>query len=283
MKKGLILEGGAMRGLFTAGILDVFLENNIEFDGLVGVSAGAVFGCNYKSKQIGRTVRYNLKYCRDKRYCSFRNILFTGDMYARQFCYYDIPEKLDIFDKEAYNENPMKFYVVATDVKTGKPVYKSFDKADNDFIEFMRASASMPFVSRIVETAGYKMLDGGISDSIPLEFFEKEGYDRNIVITTREKGYIKEKNPLSWLGHIMYRKYPNMIKAIEERHIMYNAQTKYIEEREKSGDVLVIRPETPLELKHAEHDPDKLQKAYDTGRDIGLKNLDAVKKFLAKE
>ncbi len=283
MKKGLILEGGAMRGLFTAGILDVFLENNIEFDGLVGVSAGAVFGCNYKSGQIGRTLRYNLKYCRDKRYCSFRNLLFTGDMYAKKFCYYDIPEKLDVFDKKAYNENPMKFYAVATDVETGKPVYKSFDKATGDFTEFLRASASMPFVSRVVETAGHKMLDGGISDSVPLEFFEKEGFDRNIVITTREKGYVKEKNPLSWLGGIMLRKYPNMRKAIAERHEMYNRQTKYIEEREKTGNVLVIRPETPLQLKHAEHDAQKLRKAYDTGREIALKKLPEIKNFLGIE
>ncbi len=283
MKKGLILEGGAMRGLFTAGILDVFLENKIKFDGLVGVSAGAVFGCNYKSGQTGRTLRYNLKYCRDKRYCSFRNLLLTGDMYAKKFCYYDIPEKLDVFDKEAYNNNPMKFYAVATDVETGKPVYKSFDKADGDFTEFLRASASMPFVSRVVETSGYKMLDGGISDSVPLEFFEKEGYNRNVVITTREKGYVKEKNPLSWLGGIMLRKYPNMRKAIETRHEMYNKQMKYIEEREKTGEVLVLRPEMPLELKHAEHDSIKLQIAYDTGRELALKKLPEIKKFLETE
>lgn len=283
MKKGLILEGGAMRGLFTAGILDVFLENNIEFDGLVGVSAGAVFGCNYKSKQIGRTLRYNLKYCRDKRYCSFRSLLLTGDMYGRQFCYYDIPERLDIFDKETYNKNPMKFYVVATDVENGKPVYRSFDRAEGDFIELMRASASMPFVSRVVEVGGRKMLDGGISDSVPLEFFEKEGFDRNIVITAREKGYIKEKNPLSWLGGIMLRKYPNMRKAIAERHLMYNKQMEYIERREKSGEVFVIRPESPLELKHAEHDAVKLQRAYDVGRELALKKLPEIKKFLEAE
>lgn len=283
MKKGLILEGGAMRGLFTAGILDVFMENNIEFDGLVGVSAGAVFGCNYKSGQIGRTLRYNLKYCRDRRYCSFWNILLHGDMYPKKFCYHDIPEVLDVFDKDAFNKNPMKFYVVATDVETGKPVYRCFQKAEGDYLEFMRASASMPFVSRIVEAYGHKMLDGGISDSVPLEFFEKEGYDRNIVITTREAGYTKEKNPLSGLGHLVYRKYPNMVKAIETRHEMYNAQMKYLAQRESSGEVLVIRPETPLDLKHAEHDRAKLQKAYDYGREIALKVLPKVKKFLENE
>lgn len=280
MKKGLVLEGGAMRGLFTAGVIDVFMENKIEFDGLVGVSAGAVFGCNYKSGQIGRTLRYNLKYCRDRRYCSFWNIIRHGDMYPKQFCYHDIPEKLDVFDKEAFNNNPMKFYVVATDVETGKPVYRCFDKTEGDYLEFMRASASMPFVSSIVEAYGKKMLDGGISDSIPLEFFEKEGYDRNIVITTREKGYKKEKNPLSPIAPLFYAKYPNMAKAILERHIMYNKQLEYIESREKSGDVLVIRPERPLELKHAEHDAKKLQSAYDYGRELANKRLSEVKEYL---
>lgn len=280
MKKGLVLEGGAMRGLFTAGVLDVFLENGIKFDGAVGVSAGAVFGCNYKSKQIGRTLRYNIKYCRDKRYCSFLSLLFTGNMYGRKFCYYDIPEKLDVFDNQAYNSNPMKFYVVATDVETGKPVYRSFDRAEGDFIEFMRASASMPFVSGIVKVGGKKLLDGGISDSIPLRFFESEGFDRNIVITTREKGYIKEKNPLTGLSKIMYRKYPNMINAIATRHEMYNLQTSYIQERENSGQVLVIRPETPLELKHAEHNATKLRAAYNEGRRIAEKRLSEVRAFL---
>ena len=280
MKKGLILEGGAMRGLFTAGILDVFLENGIEFDGLVGVSAGAVFGCSYKSGQIGRTLRYNLKYCRDKRYCSFRSLIFTGDIYGKQFCYYDLPEKLDIFDKESYNASPVKFYAVATDIETGKPVYRRFDRADGDFTEFLRASASMPFVSRPVEIGSLKLLDGGISDSIPLDFFEKEGYDRNIVITTREPGYIKKKNPLSPLAKLTMRKYPEMIRAIAERHNMYNKQTEYLREKEKSGEVLVLSPESPLELKHAEHNPKKLQYAYDTGRALALKKLPEIKKFL---
>ena len=283
MKKGLILEGGAMRGLFTAGILDVFLENGIKFDGLVGVSAGAVFGCSFKSEQFGRTLRYNLKYCRDKRYCSFRSLILTGDMYGKQFCYYDLPDKLDVFDKEKYNSNPMKFYVVATDIETGLPVYRSFDKSSGDFTEFMRASASMPFVSKPVEISGKKFLDGGISDSIPLEFFEKEGYDKNIVITTRELGYTKKKNPLTWYAKLTLRKYPHMIRAIAERHIMYNKQTEYIQEREKSGDIFVLRPEKPLKLKHAEHDPKKLRYAYDTGRELALKKLPEIKKFLRLE
>lgn len=280
MKKGLVLEGGAMRGMFTAGILDYFAQNNLEFDGMVGVSAGAVFGCNYKSRQIGRTLRYNLKYCQDKRYCSWRSLIFTGDMYGKRFCYYEIPQKLDPFDYHAFDNNPMDFYVVATDVQSGKPVYRSYPKAREDMIEFMRASASMPFVSKIVEVGGKKLLDGGIADSVPLKFFEEEGYKKNVVILTRPKGYIKEPTPLSLPAKIIYRKYPAMINAILTRHEMYNRQMQYIQEREKAGAAYVLRPQKPLELKHAEHNPQKLRAAYDEGRKTAEKEFLNVKSFL---
>ena len=125
MKTGLVLEGGAMRGMFTAGVLDVLMEHNIQLDGAVGVSAGAVFGCNYKSHQIGRTIRYNTEYCTDKRYASFGNLLRTGNLYSEQFCYHTVPEKLDPFDTEAFRENPMDFFVVCTDVRTGEPIYRA--------------------------------------------------------------------------------------------------------------------------------------------------------------
>ena len=148
---GLVMEGGAMRGLFTAGVIDVFMENHIEFSAAVGVSAGAAFGCNLKSRQAGRALRYNKRFCRDKRYCSLHSLLKTGDLYGADFCYREIPEELDIFDKEAYEQNPMAFYVVATDVYTGKPVYKRLDKVDENCYLWMRASASMPMVSKAVE------------------------------------------------------------------------------------------------------------------------------------
>lgn len=171
MKTGMVLEGGAMRGLYTAGVLDVLMENGIYTDGAVGVSAGAAFGCNYKSRQIGRSLRYNCKYCRDPRYISLLSLIRTGDLYNAQFCYYEIPEKLDPFDTAAFAASPMEFYVVATDVTTGKPAYHLCRDGGRDDIEWMRASASMPLVSRVVEIGGGLYLDGGISDSIPLEWF----------------------------------------------------------------------------------------------------------------
>ena len=158
MKKGLVLEGGAMRGLFTAGVIDEMMKENIVFDGVIGVSAGACFGCNYKSGQIGRAKRYNIKYCNDKRYCSISSLIKTGDLYGAKFCYHELPEKLDVFDSVAFEKSPAEFYIVCTDVETGAPVYHRMDKCDYEELEWMRASASMPLVSRVVEAGDRKML-----------------------------------------------------------------------------------------------------------------------------
>lgn len=175
MKTGLVMEGGAMRGLFTAGILDIFMENGVTFDGAVGVSAGAVFGINLKSHQPGRVVRYNKTYCQDKRYAGISSLLHTGDLYNTQFNLEVIPQQLDPFDFEVYKKNPMEFYVVATDVDTGKPVYHLCPTAEGEDVQWMRASASMPGVSRIVTCGGLRLSDGGTADSIPLRFLESMG------------------------------------------------------------------------------------------------------------
>ena len=211
MKIGLVLEGGAMRGMYTAGVLDVLMENDIKVDGTIGVSAGACFGCNYKSRQIGRSIRYNLKYCRDPRYISIRSLLFSGDIYNAKFCYEELPARLDPFDEETYRENPVEFYATCTDVLTGEPVYKQCLKGDDTEIEWFRASASMPLVSRIVEADGIQMLDGGISDSIPLKYYQSIGYEKNLVILTRPEGYVKGPNKLMPLMRMRLRKYPNFI------------------------------------------------------------------------
>lgn len=281
MKKGIIMEGGAMRGMFTAGVIDVLMENNITFDGAIGVSAGAAFGSNLKSGQIGRAIRYNLKYCNDKRYCSLRSLILTGNYYGADFCYHELPDKLDVFDTEAFDNNPMEFYAVCTDVFTGKPVYKKCEKANYELYEWIRASASLPLAARIVEVGGMKLLDGGISDSVPIKFFESIGYDRNVVVLTQPKGYVKESTSLMSFMRLILRKYPNMVKALENRHNMYNETIKYICEKEEKGEVFVIRPEDFLPIKRAEHTPDKLQAVYDIGREVTLKRLDELKKFLA--
>lgn len=280
MKKGLVLEGGAMRGLFTAGIIDVLMKEGIEFDGVIGVSAGACFGCNYKSGQIGRTLRYNLKYCKDPRMAGFRSLLLTGDIYGAEFCYCDIPKKLDIFDTEAFISSPMEFHVVATDIDTGKPVYhKCVDGGDND-LDWIRASASMPLVSRIVEADGRKLLDGGISDSIPLKYYQSIGYEKNLVILTRPEGYVKGPNKLMPLMRMRLAKYPNFLKTMANRHNDYNNAIRYIREEEKKGTTFVLCPDEELPINRVEHDPEKIQNVYNIGKEVAMKNLEMIKEFL---
>ena len=223
MKKGLIMEGGAMRGMFTAGVIDVMMEQGIEFDGAVGVSAGAAFGCNYKSKQIGRVIRYNTRFCQDKRYGGFRVLLKEGNFYSKQFCYEEVPLKYDIFDYDTFEQNPMAFYIVCTDVDTGKAVYHKYENRHDHGFEWIRASASMPLVSRMVEIDGRKYLDGAMADSIPVRFFESIGYDRNVVILTQPVGFRKQPDSMLPLMKLCYRKYPKLLEAITTRHEHYNA------------------------------------------------------------
>ncbi len=279
MRKGLILEGGAMRGMFTAGVLDVMMENGITFDGAAGVSAGAVFGCNFKSGQIGRVIRYNTKYCRDRRYCSLYSLLKTGDLYGADFCYREIPENLDIFDEEAFEKNPMPFYVVATDVETGMPVYRRCNTGRGEDLLWMRASASMPMVSRPVEIGDRLFLDGGMSDSIPLRFMEGIGYRKNVVVLTRPASYRKKEKGLGAM-RLFLRKYPYLALAMEERPYVYNETLSYIKEKEEKGEVFVIRPEEALDLARIEKKPERLRAAYEAGRRIAENKLEGLRDFL---
>lgn len=280
MKYGIVLEGGALRGLFTAGVLDVFMENGIAFDGAVGVSAGACFGCNIKSGQIGRSIRYNLRFANDKRYCSVDSLVRTGDMFGAEFCYHTIPDKLDIFDKTAFESSPMEFWVVATDVKTGKAVYHRMDHVSYDELEWIRASSSLPLAARMVDVGGRRMMDGGISDSIPLRFMESVGYQKNVVILTQPRGYVKKPTKAVPMLKIGYRKYPNLVKACVERHRMYNKELRYIRKAEELGSAFVIAPSEKLPISHVEHDPEILQEVYRMGRKAAMDKLEEVKVFL---
>lgn len=281
MKTGLILEGGAMRGMFSCGILDVFMENGVTFDGCAGISAGAVFGCNFKSGQIGRPIRYNKKYCADPRYVSLRSLLTTGDLYGVQFCYHELPDKLDVFDRKAFSENPMAFYVGATDVDTGKAVYHLCTDGGAEDIEWMRASASMPMVSRVVKIGDYRLLDGGIVEPVPYDFMRREGYGRNVVIFTQPREYRKKKSAMLPLMHLTMRAYPKVVEAMALRHERYNAMTDRIAEDEKQGKVLVLRPPEALGISRTEKDPEELERVYQMGRRIALQRLDEVRAYLS--
>ena len=280
MKKGLILEGGAMRGLFTAGVIDVMMENGIVFDGAIGVSAGAAFGCNYKSGQIGRVLRYNTRFCRDKRYSGLHSLITTGNFYNTDFCYGEVPLKYDVFDFEAYKNNPMEFYVVATDLVTGEAVYKKYEGDEESGFDWIRSSASMPLVSQIVEIDGQKLLDGGVADSIPVRFFQTIGYDKNVVVLTQPRDYRKGKNSLIPFIKLKYKKYPKFVETMSNRHIMYNDTLDYIAKEEKEGRLLVISPDTPLPISKSEKNPDRLTEVYNIGREITLRRLDEIREYL---
>ena len=280
MKTGLIMEGGAMRGMFTAGVLDVLMENGLVTDGAIGVSAGAVFGCNYKSHQIGRVIRYNTEYCNDKRYASFKNLVKTGNLYSEQFCYHEVPEKLDPFDEAAFAASPMDFFVVCTDVKTGEPIYHKCRKGDAEDVLWMEASASMPLAAKIVKIGHYGLLDGGVADSIPVRFFESIGYKRNLIILTQPKGYVKKKNKFLPAIRARYFRYPAFVEAVADRHERYNETLSYISMLEQAGKDYVIRPPIPLEIGAMERDPAQLRRVYETGRAVAQIQVEKIRDFL---
>ncbi|MCR4735102.1 MAG: patatin family protein [Treponema sp.] len=282
MKRGLVLEGGAMRGMFTAGVLDVLMENGIEFDGAIGVSAGATFGCNFKSRQIGRAIRYNKRFCHDWRYCSIRSLIFTGDLYGADFCYNQIPNKLDLYDVETYRKNPMDFWCVASDCNTGKAVYKKLESCDKHDLIWMRASASMPLASKVVKVDGYELLDGGMTDSIPLSYFESIGYNRNLVILTQPRDFRKKPASLMGLMKLALHKYPAIVEAMKNRPAVYNQETAEVFEKERKGEVFVICPEKSLGISRTEKNPQELERVYEEGKKIALQRLEELQKFLTQ-
>ena len=276
---GLVLEGGAMRGLFSAGVIDEMMSAGIMPDGIIGVSAGAAFGCNMKSGQQGRAIRYNKRFARDSRYCSVRSLLFTGDLFGAAYAYHYVPEHLDIFDKQAFRQSPVAYHVVCTDIETGQPVYRQLTHVDYEALEWIRASASMPLCSRAVSLDGRLLLDGGVTDSIPLQAFQQMGYRRNIVVLTQPQGYRKRKLRLLPVMRVAYRRHPAFVEAMARRHEMYNAQLDYVAAEEQAGRALVIRPPQALPIGHISHDPDEMEQVYQIGRDTGRQKIDEMKQF----
>ena len=269
-----------MRGLFTAGVMDVLMEHGIQFDGAIGVSAGAAFGCNYKSGQIGRVLRYNVRFCDDPRYCGIRSLVKTGDLYNTEFCYGEVPCELDVFDFDAYEKNPMGFYVVCTDVETGKAVYHKHTGRNDHGFDWIRASASMPLVSHTVEIDGRKLLDGGIADSIPVRFFESIGYKRNLIVLTQPKDFVKKKNKMLPAIRARYLRYPAFVEAVADRHERYNETLEHVAMLEQTGQAFVIRPPIPLEIGSMERDPAQLRRVYDTGRAVAEIQVDKIAAFV---
>lgn len=283
MKTGLVMEGGAMRGLFTAGVIDVWMENGIDFDGAIGVSAGAAFGCNYPTRQPRRVIRYNVRFAHEPRFCSLRSWLKTGNLYGAEFCYHIMPEKLDYWDIETMQENPMEFYCVCTELSTGQPIYHKCTDGRNTDLEYIRASASMPIFSKPVRIDGHELLDGGISDSIPLKYFQSIGYDRNVVILTQPEGFRKHDSALEPVIQVLLKKTPEIARDMKYRSWTYNRQLAYVRKCEQAGDTLVIYPPCSLKIGKIEHNTDKMKKVYKIGRNTGHRYLNQVREFLKKE
>ena len=280
MSIGLVLEGGAMRGLYTAGVLDVFLDNNIKVDGIIGVSAGVLFGVNYLSKQKGRGIRYNKKFAKDKRYMGMRSFLTTGNIVNKDFAYYEIPTKLDIFDEETFEKSDTDFWATVTNIETGEAEYIKLEKPI-DQMEVLRATSAMPLVSKIVEWNNKKYLDGGVSDSIPVEKCKTMGYDKIIVILTRTIEYRKKKAS-STLAKIKYKEYPKLIETMENRYKKYNETVEKIIDMENKKEIFVIRPSKDLKIKRIEKDVDKLQAMYDLGVSDCKKQLEDLKEYIGE-
>ena len=281
MKTGLVLEGGAMRGMYTAGVLDVLMENDIHFDGIIGASAGAVFGVNYLSKQNGRVIRYNCRFNRDRNYMGIKCLLRTGDFFNTEYAYYRVPKELDIFDDETYKASGVPFYAVVTDVKTGQPVYMKVESVLRD-MEILRASASMPFASKPVIIDHRAYLDGGVSDSIPFEKFSEMGYTKQVVILTRDMTY--RKKPMNkLLIKSFYGKYPEFCDSLQNRHAVYNDSVEKLVKLEEKGEAFVIRPSEPITISRTERDPEKLRQVYELGRKDAENRLNELKQFMLQE
>ena len=282
MTTALVLEGGAKRGIYTAGFLDVLLENNLCADAVFGVSAGAIHGCTYAAKQIGRSIRYNMKYGNDPRFGSFQNLLKTGNIVDTEFCYHTLPDTLDPFDHNTFETSGIKFYAVCSNVETGQAEYIHCAELRNK-IDYIRASASMPFVSQIVEIDGKKFLDGGICDSIPLRAAQNLGFKHNIVILTRPLGYRKKNKFNRFLAKLVYRKYPKFATAIINRSTMYNQELDFVADEEKKGNTLVFRPSRLIKIKHLEQNLEIVKEMYNLGRHDAQAHLEEIKNFMQTE
>ena len=279
---GLVLEGGGLRAMFTSGVLDVFMQNGIKFDAAVGVSAGVLFGCNYKSNQPGRALRYNIRFKDNPEYMSWRSLLRTGNYVNEHFSYHLLPHEYDPMDFQAYRDNPMRFYAVCTDIDEGHPVYHEIDDADGTGLRWMQASASMPVFARPVEIEGRHYLDGGITDSIPLKFIQQKGYRKNVVILTQPADYYKKKAHVGLAMKMFLKKYPKVAELMSIRHVMYNEQLDYVRSEQQKGDTFLICPDEKLDIGRLSLKEDKMRRVYETGVEKALSLLPQLKEFIER-
>ena len=280
-KCALILEGGSFRSQFTAGVVDVMLERGIEVPACYGVSAGALIGLNYKSRQIGRANRVNLAFCNDRRYIGAKSLTATGSLIGYDFMLNDVQDRLDPFDNETFLANPMRLYATVTDILFGTAAYLEVRNAVLD-IDIVRATTSLPLMTQPVELDGHLYLDGGVADSVPVEHvLEDEGYSRAIVVLTQHRSYVKEPYDLMAPARARYAEFPYLLEALETRHERYNEQRERIWAYEDAGRALVITPPRPVEVGHVERDPAKLLDLYIQGRQEAARLIERIRAFAA--
>lgn len=278
---GLILEGGGMRGVYTAGVLDAFLEEEIQFSDIYGVSAGSCHACSYMSGQQGRAYRVAVDYLDDSNYCGARTFLRTGNIFGVDMLYSQIPNVLDPFDYEAFKKYPGTLHAVITDVDTGEPVYVKVRDL-NKQMWAIRASSSLPLVSKSLVVGGHTYLDGGVADSIPIRKSREDGNIKNVVVLTREEGYRKEPNHFMRLVKMRYPRAKAFVKKMANRHIRYNETLTFLEEEEKAGRVFIIRPKEKVVVGRVEKNKEKLEALYQIGLNDGREALAAMKEYLEK-
>ncbi len=279
---GLVLEGGGMRGIYTAGVLDEFLLNDIKVDGLVGVSAGILHGITYMAEQFGRDARYYVNLRSDRRFMSINSLIKTGDLCEVEFCYKEIPDKLYPLDYDKFKENAEKaeVYSCVTNVETGKAEYIRVYDLKTDDMDAVRASASLPMVSRIVEYKGGKYLDGGTGDSIPVGFMRKQGFEKNIVVLTQPEGYVKKKDKTMPVMKRLYRNYPEYLRTAEHRYIDYNETIRELKRLEEAGEILIIKPSRDLGISRTEKNKENIKRMYKLGRFDAINMMDRIKAYV---
>lgn len=266
VQAGLVLEGGGMKGIYTAGVLEFFLEKGLSFSSVYGVSAGACHMCSYISGQKNRARDIAVDYLDSKYYCGVESLLFTGDLFNVDTCYHLIPDYLSPYDYEAAHKYPGKVYSVVTNIVTGKPEYLEVKDMKKD-IDMIRASASLPLVSRNVEINGNLYLDGGISDAIPIRQSLRHKNKKNVVIMTKEEGYVRKPASVSQLALLKarYIKYPKVAHLMQIRHLRYNRTVDFLYEQQEKGRAFVIRPKQASQVKRIEKDKDKMLALYEEG------------------
>lgn len=278
---GLVLEGGGMKGVYTAGVLDFFLDKGIEFSNVYGVSAGACCMCSYLSRQRGRALDVNVDYLDTRKYCSLESLLTTGDLFNVQTAYHLIPEYLHPYDYDTFDKYQGRAYAVVTNIVTGRPEYLRVRDMKRD-IDMVRASASLPLVSRNVRIGRKLYLDGGISDAIPIQKSVMDGNLKNVIIMTKEEGYVRRPDSAANLALIKlrYLKYPKIYELMSDRHIRYNETLEYIGRQRENGQAFVIRPQKKSEVGRIEKDSEKLRALYEEGYQDAEDHYEALLNYL---